>query len=72
MTNKRLKMYRMLKGVKQEEMAEILNVSLTTYSNKETGKTGFTLAEAKTMSDFFNTSIDSLFFNNGDNEMNIM
>jgi transcriptional regulator with XRE-family HTH domain len=47
MANKTLKAYRMLKGVKQEKIAEILGITLSTYSNKETGKTQFSLYEAK-------------------------
>ncbi|GAA0076147.1 hypothetical protein UT300005_05250 [Clostridium sp. CTA-5] len=62
MINKTLKAYRMLKGIKQEEVAEILGISLTTYSKKETGKTQFSLEEAKKMSDYFNISIEQLFF----------
>lgn len=72
MVNKRLKMYRLFKGATQQCMANLLNVSLTTYNSKETGKTGFTLEEAKIVADFFNTSIDSLFFSCEDNLVNTM
>lgn len=62
MENKTLKAYRMLKGVKQENIAEILGITLTTYSNKETGKTQFSLDEAKKISDYLNVPIEQLFF----------
>lgn len=64
MANKTLKAYRMLKGVKQENIAEILGITLTTYSNKETGKTQFSLNEAKKISDYLNVPIEQLFFTN--------
>ncbi|MBY6916003.1 helix-turn-helix transcriptional regulator [Clostridium botulinum] len=70
MTNQTLKAYRMLKGVKQEAIAEILGITLTTYSNKETGKTQFSLYEAKKISDYLNVSIEQLFFTNEVNLMN--
>ncbi|WP_026889561.1 helix-turn-helix transcriptional regulator [Clostridium beijerinckii] len=62
MANKTLKAYRMLKGVKQEDIAEILGITLTTYSKKETGKTQFSLHEAKKISDYLNVPIEQLFF----------
>ncbi|MFT8343400.1 MAG: helix-turn-helix transcriptional regulator [Clostridium beijerinckii] len=62
MANKTLKAYRMLKGVKQEDIAEILGITLTTYSKKETGKTQFSLQEAKKISDYLNVPIEQLFF----------
>ena len=64
MANKTLKAYRMLKGVKQENIAEILGITWTTYRNKETGKTQFSLDEAKKISDYLNVSIEQLFFAN--------
>lgn len=62
MANKTLKAYRMLKGIKQEKIAKILGITLTTYSNKETGKTQFSLDEAKKISDYLNVPIEQLFF----------
>lgn len=70
MTNQTLKAYRMLKGVKQENIAMMLGVTLTTYSNKETGKTQFSLYEAKKISDYFGIPIEQLFFANEVNLLN--
>ncbi len=60
----KLKAYRNLMGKKQEDIANLLGVGLNTYNFKENGKKPFTLNEAKTIADFFNTTIDDLFFNN--------
>ncbi|MFL0168670.1 helix-turn-helix transcriptional regulator [Candidatus Clostridium helianthi] len=72
MANKTLKAYRMLKGVKQEDIAEILGITLTTYSKKETGKTQFSLQEAKKISDYLNVPIEQLFFAKRVNLLNTM
>lgn len=63
MMSNKLKAYRSLKGAKQEDMAKLINVGLNTYNFKENGKKPFTLIEAKIIADFFNTTIDELFFN---------
>lgn len=56
--------YRKLHNLKQEDIARILNMSKTSYSYKETGKQEFRLNEAKTLADYFGTTIDDIFFNN--------
>ncbi|EJP6472775.1 helix-turn-helix transcriptional regulator [Clostridium sp. FAM 1755] len=61
-TLKKLKAYRCLKGAKQKDIARLIGVSLNTYNFKENGKKAFTLSEAKVISDFFDTTIDDLFF----------
>ncbi|GAA0735524.1 helix-turn-helix transcriptional regulator [Clostridium oceanicum] len=61
---KKLKAYRQLKGINQSVIAELLGVSLNTYNFKENGKKSFTLEEAKQIADYFETSIDEIFFNN--------
>jgi DNA-binding XRE family transcriptional regulator len=66
-TSNKLKAYRSLKGKKQEDIAKLIGVGLNTYNFKENGKNSFTLSEAKTIADFFNTTIDDLFFNSGVN-----
>ena len=63
MINKKIKMYRLAKNINQEDLANLLNITLTTYNKKETGKAEFTLSQAKKIADFFNTTIDDLFFN---------
>ncbi|BFK81450.1 helix-turn-helix domain-containing protein [Clostridium baratii] len=63
MVTKKIKTYRFVGSIKQEVLANLIGVTLTTYCNKENGKTEFTLKEAKTLADFFGTTIDDLFFN---------
>lgn len=58
----RMKAYRMKKEIKQTEMADLLGISITAYRNKESGKTDFTITEAKKIADFFEESIDDIFF----------
>lgn len=57
-----MKAYRTIKGIKQTELADLLEISITTYRNKESGKTEFTIGEAKKIADFFKESIDDIFF----------
>lgn len=49
---------------KQEEIAEILEISLGNYNKKESGKIRFSLIEAKKIADYFETSIEEIFFDN--------
>lgn len=62
MANKKLKVYRTIKAINQSELAEVIGVTLSTYSKKETGKAVFTLIEAKQLAEYFETSIEELFF----------
>lgn len=61
MKNK-LKVLRAIKEVKQEDVAKNLGISLSTYCKKENGKTSFTLSEANKVAIFFESTIDSIFF----------
>ncbi|MGL5725891.1 helix-turn-helix transcriptional regulator [Cetobacterium sp.] len=54
--------YRKLYRLKQEDVAELLNISDVSYSFKETGKRDFKLSEAKILADYFKTTVDELFF----------
>ena len=49
-------------NLKQEFFAEMLDVSPANYSKKENGLIKYTLAEAKTIADFFGKSIEEVFF----------
>lgn len=49
-------------NVKQEELANILGVSLGNYSKKEAGIINFSLIEAREISRYFNLSIEGIFF----------
>lgn len=62
MCNKKLKVYRTINEVNQEELAKMIDVTLSTYSKKETGKAVFTLEEARKLAEYFNTTIEELFF----------
>lgn len=66
----KLKAYRQLKGKKQQDIADLINVGLNTYNFKENGKSQFTLDEAKTLADYFGTTVDELFFDNSVNFKN--
>lgn len=59
----KIKAYRSLHGIKQEDMADLLGIGLNTYNLKENGKNSFTLEESKKIADFFNTTVDDIFFN---------
>lgn len=61
--NNKLVAYRKLHDLTQEDVAKMLNMSNVSYSFKETGKQCFRLLEAKTLADYFGTSIEDLFFN---------
>lgn len=61
-----LKSIRIKNGISQDEIAQILNISKTTYCHKETGKTEFNLKELKKMKEFFKLNNDEfceVFFN---------
>lgn len=64
-TINKVKGYRVMLGYNQEEMAKVLNVSLKTYQNKETGSSDFTIKELAVIKDLLNknnipVSIDEL------------
>lgn len=61
--HRRLKAYRVLHNVKQEELAKLLNIGQNTYSFKENGKKEFTLEESGKIADYFKTTVDDIFFN---------
>lgn len=70
MANKKLKIYRTMKSINQSELAKVIGVTLSTYSKKETGKAVFTLIEAKQLAEYFETTIEELFFKCEVNFMN--
>lgn len=65
--NNKLAAYRKLCNLSQKEAAELLNMSNTSYSLKESGKGEFKLSEAKILADYFGTTVDDIFFNNSVN-----
>lgn len=57
-------MMREQENIKQEEFADILNMSLCNYNKKESGKIRFSLIEAKIIADYFGKTIEEIFFAN--------
>lgn len=48
-----------------KEMANLIGLkTASAYYKKETGATPFSLAEAKIISEFFDKTIENIFFNN--------
>ena len=62
MENK-IKQYRKLKNITQEEMAALLNVTRQSYINYESGETEPSFETLKKISKILNVSIDSLLNN---------
>lgn len=63
MTKNSLKSFRVKFGLTQKDLADKLDISVTSYSLKETGKSQFTLKEAKEIANLFNSTIDNVFYN---------
>jgi len=63
MTNSFLKGLRVMRGLTQQDMAEVLNVSTKTYCKKELGQSDFSLTESKKIADLFEKPIEEIFFN---------
>lgn len=61
MKNYTLKSLRAKKGLRQRDMAELLNMPITTYSSKENGERKFTIEEAITLSDIFKCDVREIF-----------
>ncbi|UXU48940.1 helix-turn-helix transcriptional regulator [Staphylococcus arlettae] len=58
----KVKRFRDRNNFNQEKIAKVLNVSVQTYCNKESGKNEFRLSEMHTLAKFYNTSLDELFW----------
>ena len=56
----RIKEYRIIKGYTQRELAEVLGINQNTYSDKERGKTNFTIDEIKIIKELFSVTYDEL------------
>lgn len=48
-------------GIKQKEIAALLNMHPVTYNLKENGNSEFTLGEAKFLANYFDCTLDDLF-----------
>lgn len=56
----KIKEYRILKGYTQSEIANILNIKQSSYSNKELGKRAFTIEEIKLLKELFEVTYEDL------------
>ena len=56
----KIKEYRILKGYTQSEIASILNIKQSSYSNKELGRRDFTIEEIKLLKELFEVTYDDL------------
>lgn len=60
----RVKELREARGLKQGDLADLLHISPANYNKKENGSIRYSLPEAKILADYFNTTIEALFFEN--------
>lgn len=56
----KIKEYRILKGYTQSEIANILNIKQSSYSNKELGRRDFTVEEIKILKELFKVTYEDL------------
>ena len=56
----KIKEYRILKGYTQSEIANILNIKQSSYSNKELGRRDFTIEEIKILKELFEVNYEDL------------
>lgn len=59
-----IKKYRKESGFTQCQMAEKLDIAISTYNMIENGQRNVSVYRAKSISEILNVSIDELFFNN--------
>lgn len=56
----KIKEYRILKGYTQSEIANVLNINQSSYSNKELGRRDFTIEEIKLLKELFEVTYEDL------------
>ena len=56
----KIKEYRILKGYTQAEIANVLNIKQSSYSNKELGRRDFTIEEIKLLKELFKVTYEDL------------
>lgn len=56
----KIKEYRILKGYTQAEIANVLNIKQSSYSNKELGRRDFTVKEIKILKELFEVTYEDL------------
>lgn len=57
----KLIMLRKKNGIKQQELAELLDINVKTYNFKEIGRSEFTMNEMFKISIFFSKPVDEIF-----------
>lgn len=60
--NNLMKKYRELKGMTQQQIADKLEISVSSYNMLENGKRGISVIMAKNISLILGKSIDEIFF----------
>lgn len=60
----KVKKLRLSRNLPQERIADWLNMSTATYSKKENGRLKWSLEEAKKLAEYFDMTIEALFFSN--------
>ncbi len=68
MSNNNLKFYRKQKGITQKELARVFGVTNDYISLIERGKQTPSLSLAKRIADYFDTTVDTIFFENETNK----
>lgn len=56
-----VKEYRVKSGYTQKKVADILGIKQNTYSDKETGKTGFSVKELLALEILFSATVSEMF-----------
>ena len=56
----KIKEYRLLKGYTQSEIANVLNIKQSSYSNKELGRREFTIEEIKLLKELIEVTYEDL------------
>ena len=56
----KIKEYRISKGYTQAEIANVLNIKQSSYSNKELGRRDFTIEEIELLKELFEVSYEDL------------
>ncbi len=59
-----LKQHRLIKGLTQAQMAEIIGVHVNTYANWEESPEKISIGKAKLIAEALGLSIDEIFFEN--------
>ena len=62
--NNKVKLLRLEKGLKQKEMAELLEMNHSTYVSKELGDRRFNIYEAIKLAEIFDCNVEDIFLDN--------